>query len=127
MDLADLKRKAEAAREYTVQAAGCTFTCRLPTPSEAELELARAYRTEQAELAIMLRVQRALLERAVVSWSGVTQAMLAPGATDDPAEVSPDAVALLLDADPDVSEALQQAFVARSRERQQRKAAAEKN
>jgi hypothetical protein len=89
MDLADLKRKADAAREYQVQVGALSFTCRLPTAHEVEMETARAWSVERDNLAVLLAVRRALVERAVVAWSGVTEAMLGPGATDMPAEVSP--------------------------------------
>lgn len=127
MDLADLKRKADAAREYQVQVGALAFTCRLPTAHEVEMETARAWSAERDNLAVLLRVRRALVERAVVAWSGVTEAMLGPGAGDTPAEVSPAAVALLLDADPEVAEALLAQFVERSAARNERKEAAAKN
>lgn len=127
MDLVDLKRKADAAREYQVQVGALAFTCRLPTAHEVEMETARAWSLERDNLAVLLRVRRALVERSVVSWVGVTEAMLGPGATDTPAEVSPAAVALLLDATSDVAEALQGEFLRRSTERNEQKAAAAKN
>lgn len=127
MDLADLKRKADAAREYQVQVGALAFTCRLPTTHEVEMETARAWAVERDNLAVLLRVRRALVERAVVSWAGVTEAMLGPGATDTPAEVSPAAVGLLMDADDAVAEALEGEFVKRSTARNEQKAAAAKN
>lgn len=127
MDLVDLKRKADAAREYQVQVGALAFTCRLPTAHEVEMETARAWSVERDNLAVLLRVRRALVERAVVSWSGVTEAMLGPGADDTPAEVSPAAVGLLLDADAEVAEQLLGEFVERSKARNERKEAAAKN
>jgi hypothetical protein len=127
MDLADLKRKADAAREYQVQVGALAFTCRLPTTHEVEMETARAWSMERDNLAVLLRVRRALVERAVVSWVGVTEAMLGPGATDTPAEVSPAAVGLLMDANEAVADELQAEFVKRSTARNEQKAAAEKN
>jgi hypothetical protein len=127
MDLADLKRKADAAREYQVQVGALSFTCRLPTAHEVEMETARAWSVERDNLAVLLAVRRALVERAVVAWSGVTEAMLGPGATDMPAEVSPAAVGLLLDADAGVCDALLGQFVERSAARNQRKDTAAKN
>jgi hypothetical protein len=127
MDLADLKRKADAAREYQVQVGALAFTCRLPTTHEVEMETARAWSVERDNLAVLLRVRRALVERCVVSWVGVTEAMLGPGATDVPAEVSPAAVGLLMDADEAVADELQAEFVKRSTARNEQKAAAAKN
>lgn len=127
MDLNDLKRKADAAREYPVQVGALSFTCRLPTAHEVEMETARAWSVERDNLAVLLRVRRALVERSVVAWVGVTEAMLGPGAGDTPAEVSPAAVGLLLDADAGVCDALMDEFVRRSAERNARKDAAAKN
>jgi len=127
MDLADLKRKADAAREYQVQVGALSFTCRLPTAHEVEMETARAWSVERDNLAVLLAVRRALVERAVVAWSGVTEAMLGPGADQTPAEVSPAAVGLLLDADAGVCDALLGQFVERSAARNQRKDTAAKN
>lgn len=127
MDLADLKRKADAAREYQVQVGAMAFTCRLPTAHEVEMETARAWGVERENIAVLLRLRRALVERGVVSWQGVTQDMLGPGAAAEPAEVSPAAVGLLIDASDEVAQALMDEFLRRSEARNQRKEAAAKN
>ena len=40
-DIADLQRKAQAARELTVPVGAASYTLRLPTRHETELELDR--------------------------------------------------------------------------------------
>ena len=128
MDLADIKRKAEAARELVVEVAGRSFTLRLPTPHEIEVEAIRSRLhegdTDPAQLSIM---RRRLLERGLVSWAGVTCEHLAPGAGAEPAEAGREAFALLLDAEPELAAELDAQFVARLAERNAKRAEARKN
>ena len=128
MDLADIKRKAEAARQFVVQVEGRSFTLRLPTQHEIEVEAVRARLhdggADPAQLTVM---KRTLLERGVVQWSGVTCEQLAPGAGADDAELSREAVCLLLDAEPELAATLDAEFVARLAERNAKRAEAAKN
>lgn len=128
MDLNDLKRKAHAAREFEVLVGGMRFTLRLPTQHEVEVEAARVRLHEgDNDPAMLLRLRRALVERAVVAWEGVPLERLAPGGGSEQAEHSREAVALLLDHSLDVADQLYAQFVARRAERMQRQEAAEKN
>ena len=128
MDFNDLKRKAEAAREFGVRVRHMGFTLRLPTPHQVQLEVARARVHEgSADAALLLRVRRALMEQAVVAWDGVTEADLAPGGGPDAAPVSPEAVGLLLDHDEGAAAALYAAYVERRHARNAVQEAAEKN
>ena len=128
MDLADIKRKAEAARRFVVELDGRSFTLQLPTRHEIEVEAVRSRLhdgdTDPAQLTV---IRRRLLERGVVAWAGVTCEHLAPGAGNDAAEVSPEAVALLLDAEPELAAQLDTEFVGRLAERNAKRAEAEKN
>lgn len=124
-DIADLKRKAEAAREFVVRVGAASYTLRLPTRHEIDVAVLRS--RGDADPALPAVLTRRLLEGAVVAWSGVTHQQLAPGAGSDTAELVPGAVALLLDNDPATAEALLEAFVTRSAERNARLEAAEKN
>ena len=128
MDLADIKRKADAARQFVFESAGRSYTLRLPTQHEIEVEAIRARLhngdTDPAQLTV---IRRKLLERGVVAWAGVTAEDLAPGGGTDAAEVSPEAVALLLDADPVLAAALDAEFVGRLADRNAKRAEAAKN
>ena len=128
MDFADIKRRAIAAREFPVAAGGFTFTLRLPTQHEIDIEATRARMHEgDIDPAQLTIIRRRLLERAVVGWDGVTWGHLADGSGGEPAEISADAVALLLDSDTDLAETLDAAFVARLAERNNKRAEAAKN
>lgn len=128
MDLVDIKRKAEAARRFVVQSDGRSFTLQLPTPHETKVEAVRARMhegdTDPAQLTVLTR---RLLERGVVAWSGVTCEQLAPGGGTDAAEISPEAVSLLLDADQVLAEVLENAFIAQLADRNAKRAEAAKN
>lgn len=124
-DIADLRRKAQAAREFSLVVGAATYTLRLPTRHEIEVEVLRSRGDGDPALPAVLT--RRLLEAAVVGWSGVTQEQLAPGAGPAPAELVPGAAALLLDNDGETAAALLEAFVAKAAERNARLEAAEKN
>lgn len=128
MDFAAIKRKAEAAREFQVVAGGLRFTLRLPTQHEVEVEAARVrLHAGDADPAMLVRLRRALVERAVVAWEGVTADHLAPGGGTDAVDISPAAVALLMDAQADVTEQLYARFVEERAARLQVQGDAEKN
>lgn len=124
-DINDLRRKAQAAREFTVTVGAASYTLRLPTRHETEVEVLRSRGDGDAALPAVLT--RRLLEAAVVGWTGVTLEQLAPGGGPAPAELVPGAAALLLDNDPQAAAALLEAFVAKAQERNDRLEAAEKN
>jgi hypothetical protein len=127
-DIADLQRKAQAAREFQVVVGACTFTLRLPTEHEKRIAVLRARGGLDAEDPAGTEVLiRALVEAALVRWDGVTCDMLAPGAGSEPAELLPGAAALLLDNQPEAARALALEFIERSAQRQQHAQAAEKN
>lgn len=127
-DIADLKRKAEAAREFTVTVGAASYTLRLPTQHEKEVQALRAagggVASDPALGAVLLR---RLLEAAVVAWSGVKAEQLAPGGGADLVDLVPGAVALLLDNDAQAAAALGDALVQRENERAQHVQANQKN
>lgn len=128
IDIADLQRKSQAAREFTVSIGAASYTLRLPTRHETEMEILRSRGAGvDGDLAQPIALTRKLLERAVVGWSGVTLGQLAPAAGPDPADYQPEAVALLLDQDTATAEHLLSEFVKRAGERNARTGAAEKN
>ena len=128
MDLADIRRKALAAREFVVQEAGSSYTLRLPTAHDIEVEVIRS-RLHDGEVdpAQLTVIRRRLLERALVAWSGVACERLAAGAGAEPADVSTEAAAFLLDAEPDLAQRLDAEFVERLAARRQTQGTAEKN
>lgn len=127
-DIADLTRKALAAREFTVPVGAASFTLRLPTEHEKRVASLRARgSTTEADPAFADVVIRALLEAAVVRWSGVTADMLAPGGGTEAVDVVPGAAALLLDNQPETAQALTLAFIERSAAREQHAQELEKN
>jgi hypothetical protein len=130
MDFNDLKRKAEAAREFAVRVRHMAFTLRLPTQHELEVEVARArVHDNGADSALLVRLRRTLMERAVVAWEGVTGADLAPEGGTDAVDLTPAAVGLLLDHAPsaDAAAALYDGYVRKREERAAAHEAAEKN
>jgi hypothetical protein len=126
-DLNDLRRKANAAREFTVVAGGASFTLRLPTAHESDMQALRARSEEQSAGAQGVLLVRRLLERAVVAWDGVVGDMLAPQGGADPVDLSVDAVGMLLDHRPDIASQLYSAFIEKSAARNAAQGEAAKN
>jgi len=113
-DIADLQRKANAAREFQVVVGACTYTLRLPTEHERRMSALRARGPgEEPDAAFTEVMIRALLEAAVVRWHGVTCEMLATGGGPEAAELVPGAAGLLLDNQAAAARALTLAFVER--------------
>lgn len=130
MDIVDLQRRAAAAREFEHSIGERRFRLRLPTTHEVQIEILRAGGgepgKEQVALALM---QRSVLERSIVGWSGVTTGDMLPG---EPVEYEtvdyvPVLVPLLLDAQPEILRELTEALVAKAAERNARIEAARKN
>lgn len=125
-DINDLRRKAQAAREFVLPVGVRSFTLRLPTQHELKVEALRSTASgiDPAQSTVLVR---SLLEKAVIGWSGVTCEDLAPHGGPDLADLVPGAVALLLDSQPEIAAGLMDAFVDRMNERGTVKDEAAKN
>ncbi len=130
MEVADIQRRAAAAREFEHAVGERKFRLRLPSSHEIQVEVLRAGGGQPGKEYVALAVmQRAVLEGAVIGWSGVTTADMLPG---EPVEFEtvdyvPVLVPLLLDAQPELASALTEALVARASERNAKIEAARKN
>jgi hypothetical protein len=130
MELADIQRRAAAAREFEHPVGERSFRLRIPTQHEVQVEVLRAgggdLGKEHVALALM---QRAVLERAIIGWQGVTTADLLPGEQleYETADFASMLVPLLLDAMPDVARELTEALIAMAAERNAKIEAARKN
>lgn len=126
MDLAEIQRRAQAARESTLDVDGATFTLRIPTAYETRLACHQVGDGGRAEQ--LLRVERVLLLGALVGWVGVPLSWVLPDADPHEAYVfSPDAVELLLDARPALAVALGDQLSARMQARAEQQGTAAKN
>ncbi len=130
MDKHDIRRKAQAAREFTDEVApGVHVTLRLPSRQEVAVAAARAgVHTPGNETAGLVAMQRDLLVAAVVGWGqGVRLKHLLPDEADEPLQFDADLVGLLLDARPVWEDKLRNRFVTERAARIARLEAAEKN
>lgn len=120
MDIHDLKRKVQAAREFHVDVdGGVQFVLRLPTEHERLLTADRARQQGMPARGML----RNLLQAAVVGWVGLCMEHLLPN-TDEPgplpfdADLAPELVPLVFDAQPAWEAALLDAFLDRLMVRQ---------
>lgn len=114
--LADLKARALEARKFAHVIGECSFT--LLTPSRQELrQVAYEHNLRQLDGAELGLLQYYLTVRHVVAWAGVRVRHLMPDAggadAGSPVPCSPDAVALLLDAQPEWADTLGTLLLAR--------------
>lgn len=127
MDIQTIKRRSMAARESTLLVNGRSFTLRLPTTFELTLLAQRASLSKDEPAASFVLLRRAL-EQAVVGWDGVRVADLLPDSDDaTPLAFDAEAVPLLLDAQPDVADALTAELASKIAARAARMDTAEKN
>ena len=125
MDNEEIRRRALAARECEHAVDGKTFRLRLPTPTDVQIEMLRAGDDRAAPLVM----QRAVLERAVIGWFGVTvnDLIAGEGVDNDAADFAPMLVPLLFDSRPDICQELAAFLIGRASERNARLEAARKN
>lgn len=126
MDLNDLKRKVQAARRFTVEVEGRHLV--LQRPSDFDLQMAGA----KAGLSGGKPDGRLLWERlvicgALVDWTGVVASDFGLEADDTPVPFDAEAVALLLDAQPEWAQQLSLALFAAIAAANHEKSEAEKN
>lgn len=112
MELDDIKRLAKAARQIGVKAGPGAFTLQVPTKLQSSIAYMEAGGGAGLRGASLLKFQRALLLLAVVGWSGVPlSAVLADQSAAEDLPYTPDAVELLLDAQPGWEEVLSAALM----------------
>lgn len=105
MDAADLKRKALAARQMTMDmGGGVSITLTLPTTLESSICYSQAAKHEDG--ATMPRFQRGLVLIGITGWAGVTADHVLAGEGTDLVAFDPSLVEVLLDAHPDWEEKL---------------------
>ena len=125
MDLADLKRKAQASRQFDADlGGGVVFQLRTPTKHEASIAYMESSSGNRATTEV--KWQRTLLVVAVVGWSGVKEAHVL-GEGGDAIDFDAGATSLLFDAQPEWEEALLAALVPKLTARQAAEDTAEKN
>lgn len=134
MDLADLKHRAQVARQFDVVVdhgvdgiGPVSITLRVPTRHEASVAYMES--AGRVKAASDVRFERALLLCAIVGWAGVRVRHVLPDSpqASDAIELEPDAVALVLDAQPAWEDALLPELLARLTARNTALEAAEKN
>lgn len=125
MPLVELKAAIEAARQFTVPLGAATFTLRLPSEHDCRVRLER--HRDAAGVPLFTEAARALLDTALVGWSGVTEADLFEGAAATPLPFSVEARALLLDHRLDWADELTIALSAKRQQRAEQREAARKN
>jgi len=98
----------EAARIYDFDHDGVTFKIR--RPSEGEIRL--AYDLSKTETGVVeARAWRAILEKNVKGWSGLTADRILEGSTSDPVEFSAKSLTMLLDERVDFADALRDSIL----------------
>jgi hypothetical protein len=130
MDLAEIKQRALAAREFSVQVAEGSRVIRLRVPTEHEITLATrraGFHLEMDQTAGMLVLERSLSVLGVVGWSGVKVRDVLPDGSDEDLPWETGATELLLDAQPGWATEIYAALLARLVERKQARDTAEKN
>jgi len=129
MDLADIRRKAQAARQFDHAIGVAGFTLRVPTKLESSIAWSQSVaQSRQGGGEHHLRWHRELLTLAVVGWSGVMVRDVLP--TCEVAEalvLEPGAAELLFDAQPAWEEQLLTALLEHLAKRSAVEDTAEKN
>lgn len=83
MDAADLKRKLDAAREFTVTEGGQSLTLRLPTETAMRAAVA-ALPSREDRSASIADLQPILMRQCVTGWAGIRPCDLLPGSVETP-------------------------------------------
>lgn len=125
MAVADLIARLEAARSVQIEAAGASFSVRLPT-DHAWRALVQRHADAHGRL-LEAEAFRALLDEALVGWSGVTERLVDPAAGETPLAFDAQARRALLDHRQDVADEIAVAVALKLRERREAREAAAKN
>lgn len=99
MDAAELRRLIDGARSAQHVAGACSFDLRAPSQHEISVAVLRRRRDGDGTAVGRELIARAMLELAVVGWSGVTAADFVPDAPPEPVAFDPALVPALLDAE----------------------------
>lgn len=132
MNLADIHRQAQAAREFTEVVDGATFTLRVPTRLDSRVALARVLAANPGEPdngVLAIRVERESLMQAIVRWSGVPLRWVLRDVepADEQCAFDRTMVGLLLDERPVVAEQLGRVLFERIRAYNEARDTAAKN
>jgi hypothetical protein len=114
--LADLRAKALAAREFTHEVGECSYRLRVPTRTEVR-QTAQKHGMASGSVVELLLIKTYLVQRFLVGWTGVRNSHIVPDAGKDPLPHSPEAVALWIDANPDLADQLGEELARRSETR----------
>lgn len=120
-----MRGQLEASRQFVAEAAGATFTLRLPTDHVWRVTL-ESHRDAHGHL-MEAQAFRGILIVSVVGWSGVTADMILPLAEKSPIPHSAEALRLLFDNRQDIADELMVQVAAKLRERRVALEAARKN
>ena len=114
MDFDDIKRQQLAARQFSVSAGHATFTLQIPTEFEKRLSYLTESGGRKFDSVTMIKVQRSMLLRAIVGWSGVQVKDALPDfAGDDTFAFEAGAAEVLMDAQTEWEETLSTALFER--------------
>lgn len=112
MDLADIRRSAQAAREFVHlfedAATGTRIQFTLRVPVDHEIDCAVGAQGLRSSTEALVRSTRAITELAIIGWQGAKVADVLPGHKHgaEPFEFEPAAKAVLLDERSDIAAAL---------------------
>lgn len=125
MDAAQLAQRARERAQFTHAVGAAQFTLRVPPRHQAEVAAAH-FRGLPDDVATV-RASRMLLEQAIVGWSGVLERHFDDELPEVEQPYSAAHVALLLDAQPAIEQALRAVFIEQCARRWQQLEDARKN
>ena len=112
MELDEIKRLAKAARQIGVKAGPGAFTLQVPTKLQNSIAYMEAGGGGTLRGSSLLKYWRALLLLGIVGWSGVPlSAVLKDQPSAEEFTYSPEAIELLLDAQPEWEQVLIDALI----------------
>lgn len=124
MELEEIRRQSVAAREFEWTCGHASFWLRVPTRYEIAIAARRA---EGEDVAHLLVLERALLEKSIVRWNGVKLRDILPDGDESAVEFDASLVPLLLDAQGDWWRDLAVALFDRMAQRKEAQDTAAKN
>jgi len=125
MDLDSLAARLAAARQMEAKVDGATF--KLEVPSEHAWRVTYEEHRNTAGDLLYARASRAILDKALIGWDGVTAKHLLPDAPEEAIAFSPAARSMLLDARTDIADELKIALIDKANSAREAREAARKN